>query len=104
MREDHYGVRPDERAGVLQAFVDARVPGLQGVGEPECQISERDDDVRADLSAGYRAGSGETNVDTATPAKASVKARGWVKVTTGVWGRVWLTTRVMTRVKARVKG
>lgn len=52
MREDHDGVRSDERAAVLQALVDETVPRLQGVGEPEGQVSERDDDVRADLLRG----------------------------------------------------
>lgn len=51
MREDHDGIRSDERAAVLQAIVDETVPRLQGVGEPEGQVSERDDDVRADLFA-----------------------------------------------------
>ncbi len=43
--QDHDGVRADPGAAVLQAVVDAGVPRLESVREPERKISEGNDDV-----------------------------------------------------------
>lgn len=49
MRQNHDGVRSHEGAVVFEAVVDARVPRLQGIGEPEGEVSEGDDDVHPNL-------------------------------------------------------
>lgn len=45
MGQDHDGVRAHAGAIVLEAVVDAMVPRLKSVGEPERKVSERHDDV-----------------------------------------------------------
>lgn len=49
MRQDHDGVGAHAGARVLETVVHSCVPRLQGVGEAEGEIAQRNHDVRAHL-------------------------------------------------------